>query len=342
MEGRDQHIVVADADLIEVQYLYFRRDDILIITPRTEFHLMYLIKDFHNSFFLGKLYSFGTCFINIPSYPVEWDTTLNVEDSNTKIVAMEGSGLWLDSVNRYNLRYHTFRNVKVSEVANVEHIAKKIPTQSEDGWREHWKATFTSAGDTCSIYYSGEACTIPQWIGLDIDEWKNGAGKVTAADVENARNKAVADIETARSDVEMTEEEQTIINGYIEAINETYDIELIDYDLNLAILLIEKRRALNTIQAAMDGETSDYLTGLVQSYIDAITNADNTKGFERNVDRAVDALVAILPTYRAIKSDVLSMFGDMLSPHTGPSINVVGNDGTKVKFYNVKGVEYKK
>ena len=154
------------------------------------------------------------------------------------------------------------------------------------------------------------------------------------------RQQALCEINGAMQGVELTAEEQTAINTYIQAINDAEDITAIENAKEAALAIIglklAKAEAIAAIEAAMQGETSAYLTGLVQQYIDIINAATDVTAINNARDTALTVLNAAVPIYKTIKAEAL---GEMGTECEGcPAIEVIGQNDEVLILYNPKKV----
>ena len=138
------------------------------------------------------------------------------------------------------------------------------------------------------------------------------------------RQQALCEINGAMQGVELTDEEQTAINTYIQAINDAEDVTAIENAKEAALAFIrlkpDKTEAIAAIEAAMQGETGAYLTGLVQQYVSIINAATDVTAINNARDTALTVLNAAVPIYKTIKAEA---FGEMGTECEGcPAIRV--------------------
>ena len=154
------------------------------------------------------------------------------------------------------------------------------------------------------------------------------------------RQQALCEINGAMQGVELTDEEQTAINDYIQTITNAEDITAIENAKEAALAFIrlkpDKTEAIAAIEAAMQGETGAYLTGLVQQYVSIINAATDVTAINNARDTALTVLNAAVTIYKAGKSEAL---GEMGTECEGcPAIEVIGQNDEVLILYNPKKV----
>ena len=200
-----------------------------------------------------------------------------------------------------------------------------------------------------SVFYD-----VPQSILVyvpDVDAYSGwgGLNNFTAINIADYKQAAIAEIDATKTGVKLSEDEVTAISGYkntITGVTTLSDDNLatIDKAKNAALTIISqaairpaREAALAAIEAAMQGETGTYITGLVQPFIAAI-NASTDEAYISNVkNTAVAVLDEAVPTYKLLKANILGSLG---TKQNGPALIVTDKDDNEIILYSPKSVEY--
>ncbi len=198
------------------------------------------------------------------------------------------------------------------------------------------------------VFY--DVTAIPVYVP-DVDAFSGWGGftNFIAIDIDDYKQAAIAEIDAAKTGVTLSEDEETAISGYkntITGVTTLSDDNLatIDKAKNAALTVISqaairpaREAALAAIEAAMQGETGTYITGLVQPFIDAI-NASTDETYIDNVkNTAVAVLSGAIQTYKLFKANILGSLGEK---QNGPALIVTDKDGNEIILYAPKSVEY--
>ncbi|MCQ2078107.1 MAG: leucine-rich repeat protein [Bacteroidaceae bacterium] len=193
-----------------------------------------------------------------------------------------------------------------------------------------------------------------------IEESKNVAlDIISLAILRSIRLAALAEIDAAKEGVSLTDEEKADLNICIEKINgvtilSDKNLKIIEESKNAALDIISRAQirnaretALATIEVAMQGETSAYLTSLVQQYIDTINDATDIPTINQARDTAVAVLNETMPTYKTIKAEGIEegkseTLGTLGIEQEGPALEVIDQDDKVLKLYNPKKVNFTK
>ena len=197
---------------------------------------------------------------------------------------------------------------------------------------------------------------VPQSITVyvpDVDAYSSvswgGFNNFHEITIDKYKQLALDEIDAAMSEVTLSAEEEAAINGYINTIKgvttSTDDyLAAIETAKNAALAIISqaiirnvREAAIAAIEAAMQGETSDYLTGLVQEYIDIINSATDETVINNAKNTALVALNAAVEAYKAGKGDA---FGSLGEKQNGPALIVTDKDDKEIILYSPKSVEY--
>ena len=153
------------------------------------------------------------------------------------------------------------------------------------------------------------------------------------------KTEAIAAIEAAMQGVELTTEEQTAINDYIQTITYAVDVTDIENAKEAALacigLRLAKTEAIAAIEAAMQGETGAYITGLVQQYVSIINAATDVTAINNARDTALPAVTA----YKAGKAEGLGEMGTECDDC--PAVEVKKGNETII-LYGPESVTFKK
>ena len=199
-----------------------------------------------------------------------------------------------------------------------------------------------------SVFYD-----VPQSIVVyvpDVDAYSGwgGLNNFREITIDTYKQLALDEIYAAMSEVTLSEEDVTAINGYINTIKgvttSTDDyLAAIETAKNAALAIISqaaiksvREGALAAIEAAMQGETSDYLTGLAQQYINIINAATDVTTINNAKNTALVALNAAVAAYKAGKGDA---FGSLGEKQNGPAIEVI-KDGERIILYRPDRVNF--
>ena len=163
-------------------------------------------------------------------------------------------------------------------------------------------------------------------------------------DLEKFRRNAIQTLQSGKENVQ-SEEEKAIVDDCIEVIrNATEDTAMsfviIEDARNEAWSIINRaiqKIAIAAIEEAMQGETSDYLTGLVQQYIDIINSSTDAYAINNAQNAAVEVLNEVMAAYKTIKAETIGSLGEK---QNGPALIVTDQDGKEFIFYSPKSVEY--
>lgn len=203
-----------------------------------------------------------------------------------------------------------------------------------------------------SYVFDGVDKSIPVYVP-DVDAYSNVSwGRFTnfqAINIDDYKQAAIAEIDAAMTGVTLSEDEEAAINGYINTITgvttmSDANLATIQNAKNAALAVISqaairpaRKAALAAIGAAMQGETSDYLTGLVQEYIDIINSTTDKTTINNAKNTALVALNAAVAAYKAIKAEALGSLGEK---QDGPAVEVIDQDDNSVILYNPKKVNF--
>ena len=196
---------------------------------------------------------------------------------------------------------------------------------------------------------------VPQSITVyvpDVDAYSSvswgGFNNFHEITIDKYKQLAVDEIYAAMIEVTLSAEEEAAINGYINTIKgvttSTDDyLAVIETAKNAALAIISqaaiksaREAALAAIEAAMQGETSDYLTGLAQQYINIINAATDVTTINKAKNTALVALNAAVAAYKAGKGDA---FGPLGEQQNGPAIEVI-KDGERIILYRPDRVNF--
>ncbi len=195
---------------------------------------------------------------------------------------------------------------------------------------------------------------IPVYV-LDVDAYSNvswgGFTNFQAISIDLYKQAAIDEIEAAMEDVSLSEDEEDEVNACITAIENVTtlsdeNLTLIENKKNEALVIISqaairpaREAAIAAIQAALQGETGAYLTGLAQEYIDIINSATDEAVINNARHTALAAINAAIGAYQAGKAEAL---GNLPSEGTtGPYVKVILGEKS-IKLYNPEKVEFGK
>ena len=160
-------------------------------------------------------------------------------------------------------------------------------------------------------------------------------------DVFAYKQKTLYDINVALQGITLSDDETTAVNELIQTVKDATTIEDATTAKNAALAIISqaairpvREAALAAIEAAMQGETGAYLTGLVQSYIDTINASTDETSINNAKNAAVTVLNAVMTAYKAGKA---SPFGEKQNGH---ALIVTNKEGKEFILYAPKKVEY--
>ena len=180
----------------------------------------------------------------------------------------------------------------------------------------------------------------------------NGWGGFTnliAIEIDKFKQDAIDEINAAKDGVSLTEDEQTAINGYIQTIKNVESLSdenltTVENTKNDALAIINqaairtaRKAALAAIEAAMQGETSAYLTALAQQYIGIINTATDVTAINNARNTALEVLTSAKGAYQSGKTDA---FGSLGEKQNGPALIVTDKDDKEIILYSPKSVEY--
>ena len=230
---------------------------------------------------------------------------------------------------------------EVTESAALNKTIKyegKPATETEHGLKDYWEKGIEFNGDYCPIfYYEDEACT--RKIG-NIEKWKESERIIYSLPLYKKEAIEAIDNEIKGMTI-LTEADMQDIREYKTMIDGRLTIAEVDRAKNYAFTFIQhlkvKETALAAIKSAMQGETSAYLTKLVQPHIDIIYSSDKETEIESAKNAAIEILNGVIDTYTAIKSDVLGSLGEK---QNGPAIRIVGEDGKTIQLYKIKKADF--
>ena len=120
--------------------------------------------------------------------------------------------------------------------------------------------------------------------------------------------------------------------------NTIYDIEKWKENERIIYSLpLYKKEAIEAIRSAMQGETSAYLAGLVQTQIDIIYSTGKEGEIESAKNAAIEILNGVIDAYKTIKAEAVGTLG---TKQDGPALIVTDKDDKEFIFYSPKSVEY--
>ena len=213
----------------------------------------------------------------------------------------------------------------------------KPATDTEHGLKDYWEKGIEFKGDYCPIfYYEDEACTSK----IDnIEKWKENGGIIYSLPLYKKEAIEAIDNEIEGMTI-LTDKDMGAISGFKIMIASSLTIAEVDRAKNDAFGFIRpikvKDTALAAIRSAMQGETSAYLTKLVQPHIDIIYSSDKEEEIENAQNAAIEILNGVIDTYKTIKAEAL---GTMGTKQSGPAIEVI-KGGEKVILYSPDKVNY--
>ena len=163
------------------------------------------------------------------------------------------------------------------------------------------------------------------------------------------KQNVVAEINAAIQGASLYESEEAVINDYLQQINNVPDelsaenVTAIRTAKNAAMLVINLRptreAVLAAIEEAMQGETSAYLTNLVQEQIDIINGTADIPTINSASESAIRILNSVMDTYKAGKAEA---FGEMGTEcEDCPAVEVKKNTKTII-LYGPESVTFKK
>ncbi len=315
----DEHITALGGN-VSLSSLYVDVGDAAIILPGASVKIKSKgILDNH-----GTIYIFGTL-----------DASAAIDFNNSDIIYLVEGGSLYGAYSDLNPP----KNITESAALNktIKYEGRPV-TETEHGLRDYWEKGIEFNGDYCPIfYYTDEACTNKI---SDIENWKKDGRIIYSLPLYQKEAIEAIDNEINGMTI-LTEEDMQIINGYKADINNATEIKEIDKAKNAALEFIHPKKvkdtALAAIRSAMQGETSAYLTGLVQTYIDIIYNSDDESEIKDAQNAAVKIINGVIDTYEAIKADVIGTLG---TKQDGPALIVTDKDGKEIILYNPKSVEY--
>ena len=106
--------------------------------------------------------------------------------------------------------------------------------------------------------------------------------------------------------------------------------------INQAAIRTARKAALAAIEAAMQGETSAYLTALAQQYIGIINTATDVTAINNARNTALEVLTSAKGAYQSGKGDA---FGSLGEKQNGPAIEVI-KDGERIILYRPDRVNF--
>ena len=205
------------------------------------------------------------------------------------------------------------------------------------------------------IFYRGVDPSIPIYVpnvaDYQSDEfWSEfTSSNFILIDINQYKQAALDEINAAKDGVTLTEDEVAAINSYINTINGVTTLSdenftTIENAKKNALAIIRqttirliRQVALAAIEAAMQGESGDYLTGLVQQCINSINTQKDVTYINNAKNTALTILNVAVPTYKTIKAEAL---GDLGTPQTGKAIEVIDQNDKGVILYNPKRVNF--
>lgn len=168
--------------------------------------------------------------------------------------------------------------------------------------------------------------------------------------IEIIKQDAIAAINAAKEGVSLTAEETAAISGHITTIEnvETMSDEnltIIENAKNAALAVISqaiirnaRNAAIEAIEAAIQGQTSAYITDLAQQYIGIINTATDVTAINNAKETALEVLNAAMGAYQAGKAEAL---GEMAEPCDDCPAVEVTKGTTTIRLYNPDKVEFK-
>ena len=313
------HITVFGGD-VRISGLYVDDGDAVIVLPGVKVE----IKDKELLDNQGTIYIFGT---------LDANNVLDYNNSGTIYLVGDNCNL---SASESALSPPT--RVTESEVLNktVKYEGKPA-TDTEHGLKDYWEKGIEFKGDYCPIfYYEDEACTSK----IDnIEKWKENGGIIYSLPLYKKEAIEAIDNEIEGMTI-LTDEDRGAISEFKTMIDASLTIAQVDAAKNSAFGFIQflkvKETALAAIRSAMQGETSAYLTKLVQPHIDIIYSSDKEGEIENAQNAAIEILNGVIDTYKTIKTEAL---GTMGTKQSGPAIEVI-KGGEKVILYSPDKVNY--
>ena len=210
----------------------------------------------------------------------------------------------------------------------------------------------TSTPPTLGTNVFKNVTSIPVYVP-DVTAYSNaswgGFTNFQAINIDDYKQAAKDEIEAAMVGISLSEEEEDAINACITAIEDVTtlsdeNLATIENAKNAALTVISqaeirpvREAAIAAIDAAMQGETSDYLTGLVQEYIDIINSATDETVINNAKTTAVTVLDTSIGVYKTIKAEALGSLGEK---QDGPAVEVIDQDDNSVILYNPKKVNF--
>lgn len=186
----------------------------------------------------------------------------------------------------------------------------------------------------------------------DVDAYSGWGGftNLIAIEIDEFKQAALDEINATKEGVSLTEDEVTAINGHITTINgvttlSDENLTIIENAKNAALAVISqaiirnaRNAAIEAIEAAIQGQTSAYITDLAQQYIGIINTATSVTAINNAKETALAALNAAMGAYQAGKAEALGTMGE---PCTDcPSVEVTKGT-TTIRLYNPDKVEFK-
>lgn len=313
------HITVFGGN-VRIPGLYVADVDAVIVLPGVKVE----IKDKELLDNHGTIYIFGT---------LDANNVLDYNNSGTIYLVGDGKLMMKGD-------WHTIPPVEVEEsniVKDVRKVEGKPATDTEHGLKDYWEKGIEFNGDYCPIfYYEDEACTSK----IDnIEKWKENGGIIYSLPLYKKEAIEAIDNEIEGMTI-LTDEDMGAISGFKTMISGSLTIAEVDRAKNDAFGFIQflkvKEKALAAIRSAMQGETSAYLTKLVQPHIDIIYSSDKEEEIENAQNAAIEILNGVIDTYKTIKAEAL---GTMGTKQSGPAIEVI-KGGEKVILYSPDKVNY--
>ena len=204
-----------------------------------------------------------------------------------------------------------------------------------------------------SYVFDGVDKSIPVYVPIvnnyTSDTYWSSFTNFQAIDLEEYKEAAIAEINDAIKGVSLSGEESETIYSYIVAISNVKTMTegstaIIENAKNTALTIISQIKmrpvrgaAIAAIEEAIQGETSVYLTGLMQQYIDAINFLINKTDINNVRKTAVTVLNAAVAAYKAGKTESLGTLG---TQQAGPAIEVIDLEGNVIKLYSPREVNF--
>ena len=283
----------------------------------------------------GVIYVFGTL-----------DISGSLDSFNGSIYVMEG-GQIIGNIGRPEYIYY---NCKISDVVSSHIIKGKVPTETEDGWKDFYvKDAIICEDDYFPIedftsYYTDETEKAPiPFLG----SWQEGEGKITYLSF--IKSKTIEDINNTKKELFYIERFSYDIDDNITRIMYAETIDEVNWIMNSVTDILTEWKfrsdAIKEINNAAEDVIAYYPDCLneVDGYIQLIISAgtyDEIKTHDEIKNAKESALAIIKAMKKVYDSVIASALGSLGTKQNGPALIVTDKDDNEIILYSPKSVEY--